>query len=416
MCYSGLKNVLRLTSYIFFLIGVGGCRTYNPKYGHVGYANAQAKKNIESMLDSLHGKGKMTIPYAEATFCLERAVENVRKANINQINNDLMLGAAALTGATGLGLSAAVVVKEELDGVAVAAAITSVLPGAILGAREAFKTYEVAKARRIAAARDVDAAIMILKKYALADDPKEIQDDGFSICRDGDIDIANSYSGSVSVSSGNLTASSSLEKAKLDQQVAEEKAQTKIAAAKEADKTAAVAVAENDLAQKKLKDAEATASAAKTEVAKTAANEAKTDAETEADAAKDKAKKATDAAKKAQTDADDATKIAELKKEIADAMAEVISSYAQLRRSLLFLSSQEVQVTTALASEAKQRLDAARLALKNEIAKQSERDKSGKEESQTEENAQQQAEATPSQAPSPKPQTQENTKPTKKEE
>ena len=291
---------------------------------------------------SMDVNDRMSIAYVEASFCLERAVESFRSSKRNQVTNDLMLGAAALTGATGLGLSAASVARRELDGISVAAAVTSVLPGAILGAREAFKTYEVAKARRIAAARNIEAALTILKNYALADDPADLKEDGFAVCRESDVEIANSYSGAAAADSiarpNDDPETASQEASAAAEKAAEEKK-------KEAQK--ADDVVEDLQAELKVKTKDSSESS----------TELTEDLKKRLEKAEQEADEANEQAKRAQREA-------EIRKEIASAVSEVIAAYARLRRTILFMATTiEIRTTFKMLEDASIRLDLARAAL-----------------------------------------------------
>lgn len=101
-------------------------------------------------------------------------------------------GAGTPTGATA---SAMDDTNPSRKNIGIASVTTLAAAGAILGLRTALNLHEVGRTQKVAAARDVNAAISAIEKYLLSDDPKDVADDGFNTCRDEDINIANSLPG-----------------------------------------------------------------------------------------------------------------------------------------------------------------------------------------------------------------------------
>jgi hypothetical protein len=307
------------------LLSIGCSHTDSLKsYKNVGDNIDKIFKKVQSESDG------MTIPHAEASFCLERAYTLMQQAYRNQGFDIFFLASAGATGAAGLAAGAAAGAMDDSSrrkDVAISAAILSVLPGAIFGTREAFKTYEIAKTQRIAAARNVDAAIALLERYALAEDPKDVTDDGFSTCRDGEISIANSLPGSVT--SLTLKAAEEKQADAEDQKNAQDAAVEKKEAARKVKETAADAAT-------KLASATAAYDQA---ITKKAASSAQL--KTEMDTAKTQSDAAQKAATVAQSAADVAEKEAELKKEIIALKDAVSEAYARVRRQILYISTRE---------------------------------------------------------------------------
>lgn len=351
-----LKKGMFLFCLYLSLVACAGQQKPNPMSESLAYN--RVKSNIDAVFSGLQFP-QTSMPYIEASFCLDRAKEIMKKAWLNQGADNTFLLLAGITGATGVGLLAGAGAMDESDrrtNIAVAAAIVSVLPGAIFGTREAFKTYEVAKAQRIAAARNVDAAFKILERYALADDPRDVVDDGFATCRDGDIDIANSYPG-VRASEETKKSSSRQQADAADEQSAQSVAKEKREAVKSAVREKEDAIKEKEAAAAELKKFEKKP-AGKLSPAAVAAQDVFEAARKELVAVSNKVDSTQEEAVKAE-------KIAALKKEIIDLKEEVRMAYSRFRRTVLYLSTSEVKSAQALAEDATTELSETRKKLKD---------------------------------------------------
>ena len=165
--------------------------------GSVPYEKLQA--NTKTLLD--RARKDPTLPGNSAMFCLERAIYNYNSADIASRWDQALLGVAGVVGAAGITSQAigaalpedtnkADKKRAEVVGVASVAAAAGVL-----AIRTAAGQSEVALAKRTAAARQVDAALNMLAKYALAEDLKEVTNDGFGSCRDADIETFQAFPG-----------------------------------------------------------------------------------------------------------------------------------------------------------------------------------------------------------------------------
>jgi hypothetical protein len=152
------------------------------------------------MITTVYGDG-VKLPSMRSRFCIQRATYNIDKASDNSFWDTFMLVTAGLTAGTGatLGASTAAMddgsTKKDLQ---IVGAGTLAAGGAILAVRTTLALNELARTQRIAAANEIDAAIDILEKYALADDPKDVGADGFDNCRDEEVNVARAYPGARS--------------------------------------------------------------------------------------------------------------------------------------------------------------------------------------------------------------------------
>ena len=141
----------------------------------------------------------MKIPNMEASFCLQRALDNVKKANANTAWDTIFIVSAgvSLTYGAAAGAASSALPKDTDGKVGLqVSSVTSVAAAAgILALRTALSLSDVARTQRIAAARNVDAALTIFQHYAMADDLTEGTNDGFATCRDGDIEVAGALAG-----------------------------------------------------------------------------------------------------------------------------------------------------------------------------------------------------------------------------
>jgi hypothetical protein len=365
-------------------------------------------------------RGGMRVPLMEAQFCLERAKDDIVRAGHSTAADVTLtiVGEAGLAGGAAAQAGAAAMegsgdAKRRLQ---VGGAISLAAAAGILGLRTALSFNDVARSERIAAARNVDAAIGILVRYALANDPSEVTDDEFATCRDGDIAIANSYRGGERTTEESEKKQS--EKA-ADAAKAADKAQDEYAkaaadarkkqedlanAAMEADRKLSDAVqavaaslagvaAATDTTNARVKLAEAqeglrklaadrtgeedrTGVAAQVEEAGKAATAALGPKSSKTEPVTEKVEEAANAAKAVadkQADvkeAQDAAKAAEkediLKRAEADyaqSQAEVLSATARFRRAVLFLTTADIQATGAVARSAFERLEASKARL-----------------------------------------------------
>ncbi len=141
----------------------------------------------------------MKIPNMEASFCLQRALDNVSKAKANTAWDTIFIVSAgvSLTYGAAAGAASSALPKNTEGKVGLqVSSVTSVAAAAgILALRTALSLSDVARTQRIAAARNVDAALTIFQHYAMADDLTEGTNDGFATCRDGDIEVAGALAG-----------------------------------------------------------------------------------------------------------------------------------------------------------------------------------------------------------------------------
>jgi hypothetical protein len=310
----------------------------------------------------------MEMPMEKATFCLRRAIEDYQ-ASRGSFTADMLLlihaGAAAGAGTTLGAASAAMADGDRKKDMGIASVTLIAAGGAILGLRTALNLNELGRAQRIGAARSVNAAINILEKYAMSDDPKTVGDDGFGTCRDADVDIANAY-----LPSSNAAAIEQLAaKAKTDQQSAAKD----VASAKEQETKATARVKASDVkvdtATKKVGAAQAaspspiidpkgkgppppavkSADLLQAEKDLAAAQEQKVQADADLQAAKLNAAKAD---------------LAEAKANIVAAKAGVLEAGGMLRRAAFYLTGRDVEQALKALKGAMDELDAARARVK----------------------------------------------------
>lgn len=214
-------------------------------------AQNHEKKNEGAQLRAEDGPGSaaffMEIPRVKARFCLQRAIETYANSVWSTGLDITMLVLAGLGAGAGTSMGAAVAAMDEGSGSRKDIGITSVTTlaaaGAVLGLRAALNLNEIGRTQKIAAARNVNAAINIIERYALADDPGEVVDDSFGTCRDEDINIANSLPGSKAIE----PVESIISRAK-----AEKTEKTEIASTAEKESSAAKAAVESG--RKKLEE------------------------------------------------------------------------------------------------------------------------------------------------------------------
>jgi hypothetical protein len=168
----------------------------------------------------------MELPRIKAHHCLQRAVEDYRSAGHHTRGDMALLIIAGVVGGTGTTLSAAGAATSG-DGpkqnLGIAGVTLLAAGGAVLGLRTVLNLGEAGRAQRVAAAKSVDAALTILTKYALADDPQTVEEDGFATCRDEDIAVANALNLGNKVTMDQLTNQAKAEQKKADETAVEKK-------------------------------------------------------------------------------------------------------------------------------------------------------------------------------------------------
>ena len=341
-----------------------GCAPYS--YGRLRHDIDKMDRVLKATLPSganTEDKVLLEMPRMKARYCLERAAESYAASKWSSGIDIGMLVAAGLTGGVGTSMGAAAAAMDDdthksRKDIGIASVTTIAAAGAILGLRAALNLSELGRTQRIAAARDVNAAISIIEKYALADDPKEVTDDGFTTCRDGEIDMANALPGAKA---GELLEKT-LTKAK------EEKAETEKAAST-AKSTEARAKTEAEANKSKVVELEKTVKARRAQ--------ARNEAAAAADPELQKAEKDLAAAKAEQAELDAKAKEAERKAKIEEARAQVaaaqvdvnekrlgvVQSASQLRRAVFYLTARDVDLSLDLLKGSQQSLATSRSAL-----------------------------------------------------
>lgn len=140
-----------------------------------------------------------TLPYIEAQFCVERAVESYDASRLSFGWDITLLVVSGIGAGVGTSLGAATAAMsdtaEARDDLQIGGVTTIAAAGAILALRTALALDDVGRAQRIAAARNANAAITIIERYAVAEDPASVTQSGLEVCRDEDINIANAFPG-----------------------------------------------------------------------------------------------------------------------------------------------------------------------------------------------------------------------------
>lgn len=168
----------------------------------------------------------MELPRIKASHCLRRAVEDYRSAGHHTRADMALLIIAGVVGGTGTTLSAASAATTGPDpkqNLGIAGVSLLAAGGAVLGLRTVLNLGEAGRAQRVAAAKSVDAALTILTKYALADDPQTVEEDGFATCRDEDIAVAGALNLGNKVTLDQLTNQAKAEQKKADDTAVEKK-------------------------------------------------------------------------------------------------------------------------------------------------------------------------------------------------
>jgi len=158
-----------------------------------------------------------TIQSVEAKFCLRRAFADRKDASKNSNLDSAMLVTAGLVGGFGATVGAGSAAMDESGAkknLQIAGATTVAASAAILALRTTLALNDLARTQRIAAANSLDAAVVLVTSYALADDPKDVKDDGFHICRDEDINVARSFPGAKTQEAAEKAATKAAEEVK----------------------------------------------------------------------------------------------------------------------------------------------------------------------------------------------------------
>ena len=300
-----------------------------------------------------------SLPRAEAIYCIEAAAKSADRADSYQLANNLMLGSSAVFGGTGLALSAAAIGYEGKRGLAVSAAIFSILPGAILGTREIFKTYNVTREERLASARHVDTALSILRSYALLDNPSQIIDQ-FHGCGDNSAPFTWNI---ADVRSQNVNSRINAETATLE--AAETEIQERRHSLTKVQNRLAALQLEQTTAENAVRDTEEALQNATTKNKEILESEHRNNIN-QLEAVKSRLEEAKQEAQWLQLALDRAIRIAGIQENIQEKTVEVIEAYAKLRRAVLYQSSAEVSATFDIAQYASSELEAARLELSKE--------------------------------------------------
>lgn len=285
----------------------------------------------------------MEIPRLKARFCLERAIENYANSRASTGFDIAMLVVSGLAGGAGTAMGAAASAMDDTNPsrktIGVASVTTLAAAGALLGLRTALNLHEVGRTQKVAAARDVNAAISAIEKYLLNDEPKDVGDDGFNTCRDEDINIANALPG------GRATEpiEAVLAKAKDD-------AKDKKEAASDANKTKASADTAVEENEKKIKELEQSLAKAKQERGPASLEAKQTEKSLEA------AKAAQPELKARAQEATEKAAIESLKAEVAIAQVDLaekrvaaLQAGGQLRRALFYLTRTDVRLSLKLS-------------------------------------------------------------------
>lgn len=333
------------------------------------YGSLRSSENIERLLKatSAYEAGPdqvfMELPRMKAQFCLERAAEAYAASKRNLALDYLMLTGAGLGAGVGTSMGAASSAMNDKDGsrkdIAIVSVTTLAAAGALLGLRAALNLNEVARTERVAAARDVNAAISILEKYALADDPKDVGEDGFVTCRDEDVNIANAFPGSKAVEPIEKVLSKSKE------EKAEKEKVASVAASTEADAKAAAKGNRQKVAdlEKKLQKpptaGQRNGGASKDpQVAETERElEKAKEAQPELDA------KAKEAEEKAKIEAARA-QVAGAQVDVNEKKGSVVAAAAQVRRAVFYLTKDDVELAQGLLKGSLAALESSRASLK----------------------------------------------------
>ena len=333
------------------------CAQSTTPYSHL-------KSNIDAVfvkLDQLDSSTKMasSIPHAEAVFCIEKAAVSARRASSYQVTNNFMLGSAAFFGGAGLALSSAAIGNSDKKPLTISAAVLSILPGAILGAREIFKTYEVVREEKAASSRNVNTAISILRSYALQDDPATALD-RFQDCRDGG--SSHGWDGGAS-SQRDTNARLVAEESAL--QSAELEILNRRRSLFEIKEHLGTLNLEKTAAENEERKAAKALNAATKENRDELTEEHK-DSLNILESEQARLDEAQLEAERAQMELDKAIRIGTLQRIVRDKTKEVIDAYAKLRRAILYQSHTEVAVAFDIAEYAKSELESARINLAKE--------------------------------------------------
>jgi hypothetical protein len=334
-----LSALTRLTLACLTLSSATGCLVTGAHYS--------LQENTNALLKVV--KSESSLPANKAKFCLERAVLNYVSAERNSDGDRALIGMAAAVGLGGLTTQAMGAAwpsptvaadanhgtKKDIEVVG-----TTLVAGAagLIAVRTAFGLNDIALAKRTAAAKQVDAALIILAKYALADDPKEVVDDGFSGCRDADIDVANHFPGS--------SAADSLKQAVVDAQNKKDQAAKETSGAKE---VATKAKKEVAAAKEAAIKADTAHLAAKADAAK-ATGPAKAPADKMVATQAQEKNKADETLKQAEASAAAAAKdltCKEAKADVVEKQVAATKALGALRRATFFLTSRDVQSAEA---------------------------------------------------------------------
>lgn len=315
--------------------------------------DAKTEEPSDSVKKRVPPPAFMELPRIKARFCLKRAIENYFNSRWSTGMDIGMLVLAGVGGGVGTSMGAAAAAMDDSNGnrkgIGIASVTALAAAGAVLGLRAALNLNEVGRAQKVAAARDVNAAISIFERYALADDPQEVGEDGFGTCRDEDINVANALPGSKSAE----PIEAVLARAKSDKAEKASEASTHEKASADA-RTAADGVQKRIELLKTEKESELSRSApaVRSTVEKTY-DVAKSELETRAKELEDKAK--LEAAK---------ARVATAQADVAENKVAVIHASGQLRRAIFFLTARDVQTTYRILDESRAALSQSYVTLK----------------------------------------------------
>lgn len=312
--------------------------------------------------------GGPSIPRTKAEFCLHRAQQLASDSKRTSALDTTLLVIAGITGGTGISLNAAAAGMDPSGtrtDVRIGGGVTTAVAAAVLALREGLGLRELARVERTAAGKNVEAAIRVLEIYALADDPKDAEDQVFAVCIASEADLAGALPG------GNTQRLQAL----IDEaRQAKAEAQATSREADDANKKAAAAAADVKKANDKLTEAQKALDEAKKKAkAATGAAVAGALAEVEsASAAEAEAETKLGEAERQKAAADEAAKTAQCEatlKRAEAALVEKKQAFLQatggLRRAAFFQTPADVTNHQKLVGDADADLTQAR----SELAK-----------------------------------------------
>jgi hypothetical protein len=141
----------------------------------------------------------LRLPLMEARYCVERAMDAARRAEHNSGADTALIILGGSSVAYGMAASAGGAALPDESShrqwLLLSGSVSTAAAAGIFALRTSLSMSDVAREHRIAAARNVNAAMGILLHYAVTDDAVLTDGDDFITCRDSDIAIANAYPG-----------------------------------------------------------------------------------------------------------------------------------------------------------------------------------------------------------------------------